>query len=219
MTDCASSMPPLTKSQKRQYILMGGVLVAAMVMLFFYEQMDTVLLALIGAAIVALSAGVAYFSSLKKVLVGCKKTPPQPYLQQVAGAQKVSVNNPFVSSSSTDLHANTQVAHAVFDRLQYALPEYVSMVPSVIAGLVVAGLIGYVGMDHAMQEKAAAAQQTDGAANKRWMLIALGTLVVSFLSFERVQERVYTIMLLKRCKNQQHFAVAQFLKVYRDALR
>ena len=192
----------------------------------------------------------------------CKASEWTPYL-----------DTPAAVTDNATVHTNTQAVHALCDRVQYALPDYVSAAPALFAGAVVAAVVASVGVDVALKDKVEQerleaqgrkvldlsrefqsgmatleevrarlddapflqARVTDAAAltalvgnvadtgseivRKKWMLFLVGTLVVALFVFDKVQERVYAILLLQRCKNQQHFAVAQFLKIYREALR
>jgi len=220
------------------------------------------------AGILVVSLALAYAPTLYRAYGSrrvCKPSEWTPYLQtDVASAG---------DGGGDGVHANTQAVHAAFDRMQYALPDYVSAMPAIAAGAAVASVVAYVGVDFAPKDKAAQerleaqgqkvlelsrefqtgtksleevraaldgapflqARVTDAAAltalvgniadtsgqlvRQKWILFLVGTLLASLFVLDKVQERVYAVLLLQKCKNRQHFAVAQFLKMYRDALR
>ena len=216
------------------------------------------------AGIVVVALALAYAPTLYRgygARRACKPSEWTPYLDTP------------VAGSNEAVHANTQAVHALCDRVQYALPDYVSATPAIFTGVAVASVVAYVGIELALKDKAEQerleaqgqkvldlsrefqngtltlenvraqlgdapflqARVTDAQAltalvgnfadmsgqivRKKWMLFLAGTLVASILVLDKVQERVYALLLLQRCKNRQHFAVAQFLKVYREALR
>jgi hypothetical protein len=254
----------------RPWKIGAGVLGVVAASAFFGEYGDTgepleLVAGLAGILVVTLA--LAYAPTLYRAYGSrrvCKPSEWTPYLStDVASA----------GQGGGDVHVNTQAVHAAFDRMQYALPDYVSAMPAIAAGAAVASVVAYVGVDFALKDKAAQerieaqgqkvldlsrefqagnktleevraaldgapflqARVTDAAAltalvgnvadtggqlvRQKWILFLVGTLLASLFVLDKVQERVYAVLLLQKCKNRQHFAVAQFLKMYRDALR
>lgn len=156
-----------------------------------------------------------------------------PFVDRTVGANAGSKENILSATSSA-------AVHAAFDRIESSLPEYVSFLPAASVGAVVALIVMLSGYTVSMkdrreqsklklpsrstsataEEQVAKDMQRLGTVllRERWRFILLGHAVVAMFLFNRVSQTAYTTMLLSHPQNRKHFAVVQFLRMYRTVL-